>query len=1227
MESIKKRYKKYTEKFDDLKEEALQVNFQTVYTAETGLQWKKNQAPCIWCNSGLHNIAGSDGALTYMRSNLAKCFACGNTFNVIQIIYHQHNLDYRNAIHYIASKYLHQELTNPYDENFDLSKYTPKQAIVAATTSDMEAEEKKKAEKLQFLIKKAKETKLSLAPKYLKSRGIDVEKLPKESFYESEKYKEAPESVVFLDEKNRCLNRRYIGTIVAGTPKSFTFGTLSNSVYSCCFQKKEKNIFVTEGVINALSVYMHGKSVISLFSSTNNLTDIEYWKNFFENRNVVFLFDNDANGAGYRSVMKIAKFVWKCEPISVSQIALPVGKDCNDLLQSEELSYFLENIYERCFLSQERIETELQKIKETSEQEKYIPALVPEMYENRKKTATETIGDFQFKEKKLTPEMITPFRGTELLTAETLKQLKIIAVEHYQYIDELGVHIFQATEEKPIFLKRYKTAAFLWRPQAQYPYLETSTWGEVSDSFVFGAAEKEDYRTEQNMTSTQEDAEEEEAPKKEVKLQDVCIAFNMKDFLNLWAIDMPAVLLEKENLSYRNYENIAYMVWNVYMVPERKNDATARKIGAEYLQLYTFHQQNIDGTEYESITEMLTNRAIKPTTLKKLIKNTSLRFQFWNYEKNMYSVDIVLLRYYLEERGYFTYPTPEQKLGLDIIKIQGKIVSKLEKEKFPDLVRYELDHFLTQKAEPRKLRNAIAKSPDINEKTLAGLTTKQLNFDNSGIEYQNFFFNDGYMWRVSERKIERQKQKNLERYVWKEELLPINSEITEPLFRIFYKPEYIMLLDEFKAAGEAEKVMIQAEIDNIKYPLDIEILNKNFYFLQFLWYTSFVYWEDAEAASFEFAPDTYWQGLENYLPIENIEEMKNHLINKLTAIGFFMKDFKEPSETYGWAILDALDPEESDKKKGAAGGGKSLITKALRLMKRVCIIPADAKNFTEYDFRYSVYAGERIMVLDDMHSNSKIGDILTELSDGINVNKKFKNPVQLNFQESPKMIVTRNYIDDEGERVDRRLLRSFVFNFFHSARSGRYAKSRTPKDFFGKNFFDFDTAEEKNTYANFFANCFQSFQKHNIVDAPQEQLRKFRQYKAIGQPLIEFLDTFLENNGYGYIERAILYRAFLADTKETLSPYQRQKQYSSAQVFKQLVEKYCEMRALVFNPQHLITDEKNRRIMKKSKTQTDKNGMHIPVEYFYMEIRENYEVFVGNPEKMKEADPDSAEPF
>ena len=272
------------------------------------------------------------------------------------------------------------------------------------------------------------------------------------------------------------------------------------------------------------------------------------------------------------------------------------------------------------------------------------------------------------------------------------------------------------------------------------------------------------------------------------------------------------------------------------------------------------------------------------------------------------------------------------------------------------------------------------------------------------------------------------------------------------------------------------------------------------------------------------------------------------------------------------------------------------------------IVPAEKEDFAKDKHRYELYNNEKVIVCDDMHQYAKIGDMLTDFSEGIEVNPKHKRPTKIPFIKSPKIIVTRNYIDDEGERVDRRLGRIFVFPFFHDGKSGRHKVRRKPEDVFGRQLFDEDSEYDKKCLVNLFANCYIANQIFEEINPPMDDLETFRIKKRIGEPLIEFCDNYFETNGYGYIDRVWLFKQFQETMRPVMNNFERTNLYGTSQKFLLLITDYCKLNDLIFNPEELINDKKNGIIMYYSKERVDNSTppKSLKCEHFYINTKEDF---------------------
>jgi hypothetical protein len=376
-------YKQYHQDFESAVDKVNnQLNFNEIYEAETTFKFdRKRQGACPYCGSGTGSHKSSDGAFTFYPSiNIAKCYSCGTSAGIVSLVMHQHNCQYKEAIHYLAANYLHTQLIEPGTKTQDLvSKMKPKKKLKISerkkvSETERLAEEEEKQRKFQYIKSLVLEIKdKTVASDYLQSRGLDVAKLPGDSYHQAAPYNNLPAGVVFLDSTGSLINKRYISQeLPAGVPKMFAYGNLVNAVYDKTYRTVGDSVYITEGVINALSLYQCDKSSIALFATTNYISDVEKFKPYFNEKNIILAFDADK--AGMQSAIKQADFIHRSFNIkSITVLVFPDTDDANDLLQSKRLSSYINEPYHYVELNKKLIDKELEKIK--VDQKNYVPKL------------------------------------------------------------------------------------------------------------------------------------------------------------------------------------------------------------------------------------------------------------------------------------------------------------------------------------------------------------------------------------------------------------------------------------------------------------------------------------------------------------------------------------------------------------------------------------------------------------------------------------------------------------------------------------------------------------------------------------------------------------------------------------------------------------------------------------------------------------------------------------
>jgi hypothetical protein len=292
-------------------EDVKTYDIKLIIEKETGFKFFKNGRShilekCPFCGSG----SGENKSPAFSikpNDNIFNCFACGKKGNNIEFIRYYKKLESEYAIKYLAKNYC------------DIPIFEP-------------IKEEKKQTDLTKLIFAIQNNNTEKAKKYLKTRGLILDK--KQGLYYYDSFKN---SVCFIDSSKQLVNYRSI----ENNQKGFVKGsTIENAIYDKTFIEDQNKVYITEGVINSLSLYQIGVSSVSLFTSKNEFTNKEKFNKYFSLKNIILAFDNDE--AGQKCTEYYQKFILNNYPVtSLKTLSLPVGQDINDLLQSQVLESYM----------------------------------------------------------------------------------------------------------------------------------------------------------------------------------------------------------------------------------------------------------------------------------------------------------------------------------------------------------------------------------------------------------------------------------------------------------------------------------------------------------------------------------------------------------------------------------------------------------------------------------------------------------------------------------------------------------------------------------------------------------------------------------------------------------------------------------------------------------------------------------------------------------------------
>ncbi|MBE0390196.1 hypothetical protein [Flavobacterium sp. PL002] len=200
---------------------------------------------------------------------------------------------------------------------------------------------------------------------------------------------------------------------------------------------------------------------------------------------------------------------------------------------------------------------------------------------------------------------------------------------------------------------------------------------------------------------------------------------------------------------------------------------------------------------------------------------------------------------------------------------------------------------------------------------------------------------------------------------------------------------------------------------------------------------------------------------------ESLTDSENKTFTDFCSmIGYLVHTFKD--ESFNPAII-LSDAGANDLSRNG-GRGKSLITKAIAEVRNV-MLKAGAEFDPNYLFNFSdLTKSHQVFVIDDVMAGFNYNSLYTQISGGINCQRKGKPATMIEFKESPKFVITTNWsyrVEENSTSTQRRFFEYQLTDYFNL--------NRTPKQVFGHVLFDDWNAEEWQRFYSFIFGCVASY--------------------------------------------------------------------------------------------------------------------------------------------------------
>lgn len=215
-----------------------------------------------------------------------------------------------------------------------------------------------------------------------------------------------------------------------------------------------------------------------------------------------------------------------------------------------------------------------------------------------------------------------------------------------------------------------------------------------------------------------------------------------------------------------------------------------------------------------------------------------------------------------------------------------------------------------------------------------------------------------------------------------------------------------------------------------------------------------------------------------------------------SIIGYMLHSYKDPTNSPAIILLDEDMDMEQEEAKG--GKGKSLLAKGIGK-----VIPyyfKEGKNFNK-NFPFSgLEKHHKMIFIDDIKKGFDFESLFAIITGDFSFEKKFKNEEVISFSESPKILISSNYMVSgvRGYSEERRKIEFEISSY--------YGPHLTPLEDFDHRLFDDWDETEWARFDSFMLYCCKEFLKHGLVKPESINLADNKLKKETDPKFIEFMD-------------------------------------------------------------------------------------------------------------------------
>ncbi len=201
-----------------------------------------------------------------------------------------------------------------------------------------------------------------------------------------------------------------------------------------------------------------------------------------------------------------------------------------------------------------------------------------------------------------------------------------------------------------------------------------------------------------------------------------------------------------------------------------------------------------------------------------------------------------------------------------------------------------------------------------------------------------------------------------------------------------------------------------------------------------------------------------------------------------TALGYLQHPYKDQALTKAIIFMDEVDSGLEDGRTG-----KSLVAKSLQ---HVCSTHReDGRNFsfgTRFAFQ-EVDLGTEVVDFNDVREDFPFANLFSAITDALSVERKGQDKFTLSFEDSPKFLISTNYVIEGGGA-------SFDDRAFEVEFSDHYGSEHCPQDDFGHRLLEEWDEQEWARFDNTMVACIQEYLQDGLVEYERQNV-EYRRLK------------------------------------------------------------------------------------------------------------------------------------